>query len=440
MQKLFRVLYSALAMLAFDDGVGRFDSIDGTYDEQTSFDFERNLYFQARTKSMVTPLQSMDGGVNQMGAYEPGEAGVQGCIDRKQITEGDMVRCTLEENVKGKVTYGDMPVRSGGFLSYKNKEFRVNNIDTPALQVPGEMSQQRAKRSLGMIPPRVQRQLSAFMAEQYEFELIPAILEGASPGLLKATTEGGLGVSLGSGSGAGAGVPLMNKWFYTHDTGFCDYSATPATFNSTVNDAIDGIDAEAADKVTLTQLDIIREKMDTELFEPTTFMGKKYKAIAGCDPAIMWRIKRLFDDWYKYSGPRDSSNPFWNTGLIEYEDMLFFSWPNLKKYRPSANSTNSRPDFGPLASDVDPRTYTTSSTNGLIVFMGGGAVLEGYNGSISTTTEYFRHKKAMEYAAHQKMGYVRGEWYSKDGRTDSADNTENRSLMIAAFYEPGVGQ
>lgn len=439
--KFLAAILGIVAMWSMDDagGRGHYDSIGGDYDEQTSFDFQKQLYYQARARHILTPLGSTKGGVNQMGAFEGGD--IQSVIDRQEITEGDMVRFTLEENIKGKVTYGDSAVRSGGFLSYKNKECRINNIDTPAIQVPGEMSQQRVKRSVGEISPAVRRQVIDYMNEQDEFEFIPALLQGASPALLKDQTEGGLGVSLGSGNGAGAGVPLMNKWFYTPDTGFCTYSSTPATFNSTVNDAVNGVDAAAEDRVSLAMLDIIRAKMDDIYFNPATFMGMKFKALAACDPDTMWRIKGLFADWNKYAMPRGKDNPLWSTkDIIVYNEIAYFAWPNLKKYRPAYNAVTGVPDFGPVTADVDPRSYTPTSQKSLILFMGGGAVLEGYNAGIDVTEEVGKHKKSREFSGHKKCGYIRGEWYSKDGRAASADNTENRSLIVAVFDEPGVGQ
>lgn len=436
---LIGILLVLFAAPAFGAGVGRFDSVGGTYDENTALNISTQMYYQARARSMMTALGSTKGGVNQMGAFDGG-ASLQSVISRKEITQGDMVRFTMEDNVKGKVTYGDTAVRAGGFLAYKNKECRVNNIDTPAIQVPGEMSQLRVKGSITDIPAAVRRQVIDFLNDQDEYEFIPALLNGASPGLLKDPSDGGLGVSLGNGSGGGAGVALMNKWFYTPDTSFCAYSTTPATYNSTVNDAVNGIDAAATDMVTLAALDVIRAKLDDIYFEPVDLLGRRVKAAAACDPAVMWRIKGLFSEWNKYAMPRGADNPLWSTkDIILYNEIAYFAWPNLRKYRPAYNAATGVPDFGPVTADADPRTYTNTSTNGLIAFMGADAVLEGYNAAIEVYPEEGRFKKSLEYSARKKVGYMRGEWYCKDGRAASVDNTENRSLVLAAFHEPGVG-
>jgi hypothetical protein len=281
-----------------------------------------------------------------------------------------------------------------------------------------------------------------FLAEEKEFQAIPALIQGASPNLLSSTGDGGLGMSLGSGDGAGAGVPLMNKWFYTKHYGFSTYNSTPATYNDTVDTAIAAIDTSAGDSIQLASLDVIRAKMDEIYFEPIDILGQRLKAVCGLDPDAMWRLKGLLGDWYKYAMPRGEGNPFWNTkGAIIYNEIAYFAWPNLKKYRPTAVNAGPSdcPTFGPVSAGVDPRTYTTSSTNALALFMGGKALLEGYIGQVGIEENWAPFNKACAYSGNEKYGYVRGEWYSKDGRAASVDNTENRSLIIATFYEPGVG-
>lgn len=436
MNRILQAVLQLFAVFSYVDGVGRFDPIGGMYDANTSVAFGKQMYYQANRKSFVSNLPN-----TVVGMYERGD--ISPVIDRMRITEGDKVVFTLEDTVRGKATYGDTPIRAGGFLQFKNMECRVNNIDSPAIQIVGKQSQQLVRQSIDNLPGRTRKQIINWMNAQKEFEVIPALLQGASPSVMKSQAEGGLGISLGVGAGAGAGVPLMNKWFFTPDSGFCTYSTTPATYNATVNTAIGDIDAADADKCTLPFLSTIREKMDDVCFEPVTFLGQELRAIAACDPQIMVRLaKSLLSDINKYSMERGSTNPFWSSKtIIVIDEVAYISWPNLKKYRPSLNSTTGvrGPNFGPLTADTDPRQYSTASTNGLIVFMGGGALKEGFNDEITVTQEVARHEKAMEVAAHMQDGFVRGEWYSKDGRTDSADNVENRSVIVAAFYEPGVG-
>lgn len=437
LEKYLKVIIGLFCTALFVEGVGRFDSVGGTYDEQTTYETDKQLFYSMRTRSLIADLSSTSGGVNEMESF-PGYD-LNPVIRRKQITEGDMLRDTMVEAVTGLVTYGDMPVRAGGFLQFKNQEFRVNQIDSPAYQVVGKMSQQRVKKTLPDLPMETKRQAIEFMREELEFQAIPALLQGASPAVLTAVSSGGLGVSLGVGSGAGAGIPIMGKNWFTPDTGYITYNTTPATWNSTINDAVNGIDAAAADKFTLTFHEIIRGQLDTIPWEPVGIGGKRYKAIAACDPDIMWRLKGLLATYNQYAMSRGSTNPLFNNNYqVELDDVIYFSWPNLKKYRPAYNATTVRPDFGPVTAGVDPRGYTTSSSYGLIIYLGANALLEGYNDELTTTVENYKHGKGWEVAAHIMEGFVRSEWYAKDGRTD-ATACENRSSLVAAFYEPGIG-
>jgi hypothetical protein len=437
------IILGLFSIQFYDDGVGRFDSVGGDYDEQTSFAFFQQMYYQKRAKSLFDNLSN-----SVSGSFEASGTVNGSIIDRTKITEGDKVVFTLQDHINGKASYGDKPVMSGGFLAFKNAEARVNNIDSPAIQIVGRMSQQRVRQSIKNLPMATRQSVINWCAEQTEFEAIPAFLQGASPSVMNGTSDGGLGISLGIGSGAGAGVPLMNKHWYTPDTGIITYSTTPATHNAAVDAAIYGIDSSSNDQFTLAKHTYLRSYMEDILFEPTTFLGMQLKAIALTDPAIMWRLaKSLLADVNKYQMPRGKENPFWTSkDIIVMDEVAYISCPALKKYRPSSTDGTSAtgPAFGPLTADVDPRTYSTSSTNGLIIYCGGGALKEGYNEEVEVTEEHGRHGgtnsiKGMDVAAHFMLGYVRGEFYAKDGRAATADNVENRSIICAAFNEPGVG-
>jgi hypothetical protein len=436
-KKHLNFLLGLFCIALYSDGVGRFDPIGGTYDEQTTYATNKALYYAMRTRSLIADLSRTSGGVNEMESF-PGLQ-LNPVIRRKKIDKGDMIRDTMVEAVRGLVSYGDMPVRAGGFLEFKNQESRVNQIDSPAYQVVGKMSQQRVKETLPDLPEITQQQAIEFMREELEFQAIAAILQGASPAILETAANGGSGISLGVGAGAGAGVPLMGKNWYTTDTGFITYDTTPATHNSTVNDAVNGIDAADADKFTLAQHNLIRARFDNIPWEPVTIGGKRYKAIGAMDPDMMWRLRSLLATYNQYAMPRGKDNPLFNNNYqIEMDDIIYFSWPNLKKYRPAYNATTLRPDFGPVTAGVDPRGYSTSSSYGLVIYLGGNALLEGFNDELWTTTKTYDHGKGWEVSAHMMEGFVRSEWYAKDGRTDTTA-CENRSSLIAAFYEPGIG-
>lgn len=417
---------------------GVFDSIDGTYDEQTSFGFGETLYTEARERTILGPLSRGSDEVSQMIAGgKPLAIDNTACIVRKEIKSGDMVRFTMEEAVKGMPTWGDASVQRGDFVVYKNLEARINNIKSPAIPLPGEMSLQRARESLKDPKGRLRRQVINYMAQEMEYEFLIAMHYGASKAALRSEDDGGLGINLGVGSGVGAGTPLMPKNFYCKDQGFPTYTDVHATWNTNLNTYMSSITA-AADNLTLLILKTLRRQMDKIFFAPAYIDGQRYKAIALTDPDLWYRIDHLLKTDYGNAKPRKTDHEIFGVDhQLVYHGILFLNVPNMEKFRMANQADPDYPDLGP-ALDTDPRDYTVTSSIASIIFLGSGAAFEGYNGKIRTTEEKGYHGDGYEIAARTKDVFVRGEWYAKDGRASAAANTYCNSMMLASFYEGGV--
>ena len=418
---------------------GVFDSIDGTYDEQTSFGFGPTLFVEARERTILGPLSKGRDDVSDMIAGgEPLSVDNTACIVRKEIKKGDMVRFTREEAIKGMPTWGDSDVQRGNFVKYKNLESRVNQIKSPAIPLPGEMSLQRAAESLKNPKGRLRRQVVDYMAQEMEYEFLIALHYGASKAALRSEDDGGLGVNLGVGSGVGAGTPLMGKNFYCKDQGFPTYTDVHATWNSNLNTYMASITA-GADAVTLLIIKTIRRQLDKIHFAPAYIDGKKYKAIALCDPDIWYHLDHLLHDDYELGKPRAQDHEIFGVDhQLVYHGILFLNVPNMEIFRPGYQASPAYPTLGPGLT-VDPRDYAVTSSIGGIMFIGGGAVFEGYNGNVKTTEHKGYHGDGYEIGARTKDVFVRGEWYAKDGRASAAANTYCNSVLYAAFYEAGVG-
>jgi hypothetical protein len=347
-------------------------------------------------------------------------------IKRKQISEVGYMTMTMQEHAIGLPTYGDAQHPGGDYLDYKNLRAYVNKINSPTIPIQGKMVQQRIKMSIENIPAAAKAEILDWSAE-----------EMASPSILKGGED--INFSPGINAGAGVGVPLMNKWWYTKTGGLLTYSTTPATWNSTVNTAVNNMTSSTSSTIALGDLQYIRSVMDDKKFWPVTFNGKKYKSIALCDPELWHRLKNLMGTGFLTAQPRGWDNPLYGVDyVLEYDGFLFIPVPNLKKLRPKYNASQGYPDFGPSMTS-DHRTATPYGYEALIIFVGAMAVVEGYNNSIQVVTNEGKFGKGMDIASEMDLGYVRGEWYSKTGRTDEAA-VRNYSVMVAGFYEPGVGQ
>ena len=413
----------------------------GVKDAQTGFAYERQLFTEMRQRTFIGALSNSGDKIDDFTAGMPQSLNGNAAILRKEITEGDLLRMTMREHSKGMSTYGDLQHPAGDAPAYKNMDARVNMINGCAIPEVGEMDLQRIRMSIANLPADLKEEVLDDMAEIMEMEALYALIKGASPSVLLPTTSGGFGMSLGINAGGGAGVPLMNRWFYTNDTGFDTYSVVPATWNNSVDAAVGGIDATIADSISLASLRIIRGKMDTgKWWNVKGPDGKSYKAICLIDPAAWWRLDSLLKDNYKYALPRGWDNPLYTVDyVIVYDSILYIPCSNLAILRPTYldGSSGVGPTFGPnMTSDF--RDYTNTSTNALCIFIGKRALIEGYNGSVEIHTKEGSFQKGNQIAARTKLGYVRGEWYAKDGRT-SSDTVRNYSVMIAAFYEAGIG-
>lgn len=417
---------------------GVFDSIDGTYDEQTSFGFGPTVYTEARERTILGALSKGRDDVSQMIAGgKPVSIDNTACIVRKEIKAGDMVRFTMEEAVKGMPTWGDSDVQRGDYVVYKNLEARVNTIKSPAIPLPADMSLQRAKLSLMDPKGRLRRQVVDYMAQELEYELLIAGHYGASKAALRSEDDGGLGINLGVGSGVGAGTPLMPKNFYCVDQGFPTYTDVHATWNTNLNTYMSAITA-GADGLTILGIKTIRRQMDRIFFAPAYIDGVRYKAIGLCDPDLWYRLDHLLHDEYENAKPRRTDHEIFGVDhQLVYHGILFLNVPNMEKFRMGNQADPDYPSLGPGLTS-DPRDYSVTSSIASILFIGSGAFFEGYNGNIGITEERGYHGDGYEIGARTKDVFVRGEWYAKDSRASAAANTYCNSLMLASFYEGGV--
>ena len=429
-------------------GPGRFDSVidytSGTYDQQTGFGFDKQMFAEMRAKLMFNPMSKTGEEWDTTIAGGQGAQDVSGSaiVKRVKITSGDEIRYTMEENMIGAPTYGDKQHQPGDFGAFKNMYAKTNMINSPAVPIVGEVAQHRIKDSITNLEPSTRAKVLNWLAQQLDWEDHCALIYGAGPSVLLTTANGGLGHSLGVNAGGGAGVPLMNRWWWMGGDGWVTYSTTPATYNAAVNTAFNAIGSSSGDYVTLAQLKKIRSKMDTEHFGGVTFMGKPWKAVALTDGELFYRIQALLAaSGYLYAAPRGLDNPWFDVDcMLVYDGILYVNDPTLQLMRPTYNSgsghISSVADFGP-AMEADFRDYSNTQTLAMIHFLGRNAIIEGYDGSVIAKDKWADFDKGCQVAARTMHGALRGEWYAKDGRTDAA-TVRNYSVMSACFYEPGV--
>jgi hypothetical protein len=452
LQRLFDSIIGLVNYRPHVGGSGTFDAVPAytasNYDAQTGISFEKQLFMEARTRTIIGALSrdgAGGGAITDM--YSGSGPSLEGSNVIKKINFSDtnMITMTMSEHMKGLPTYGAAQHPAGDPLSFKNMRAFVNLINAPTCPILDEGALLRIKQSITGLNGTLQKQeVLDWMAEEMEIQFLYSLIYGASPSILQAGSDCNL--SLGINAGAGAGVPLMPRWYFDGQAGFPTYSLTPGTWNSTVNSAINTIGTNSGAVISLADLLVIRNKMDVEKFWPITFDGKKFKAIGLCDSEVWHRIKVLLNNpGFVYAMPRGEDNPYFGVDeYINYNGFCLLSVPNVNKLRPTYNSGSGYisgvADFGPSMA-IDHRDFTTSSAIGLILFVTRQAAVEGNNGSIKTGVQGGKNDKGGEVWARTNLGYVRSEWYVKDGRATSTDYSlvRNYSMMLGAWYEPGIG-
>jgi hypothetical protein len=407
-----------------------------TNSEIVRFKVEKELFYKMTWKTIVGKL---NGGREVQTTERRFEGGLQkvdlgnsSLIQEKTISEGNEFRLTMMESLDGDAQYGDEPVASGDYSQYKHTRGFVNQIDSPAWQLPGRCSLKQAAELLSNPKSDLLNQIATWVAQEVDFEWIRSALMGASRGLLR-TDKGGLGVTL---PGATAGQFRSCYNFYVPGTGLVTPSRTRATHEANVATALNTLANSSTYHFDMAQHDKIGDLIETLNLEPPTIGGKEFQAVVVLDRALLWRMTArsgTYETLAKEARERSKDNPALNhMEHIVLDDILYVPYRWLEKFRPTV--ANSLPVYGPGIGS-SPRNYTNTSKICLALVMGAKSFLRGRDKRVWTTTETGKHDKGVEYAAHWDDGFVRNEWDAKDGRTEM----ENPHMFAAAFYDAGIG-
>jgi len=404
----------------------------GTKDYIIEFETAKNLNHEYRHMSAFGALSKPMKMETGPGYPEQGKDVAQSsCIWTKEISAGDEVRFTLEQNMRGAPTYGDAPVKMGDYLAYLHANIILNKQTTPATPVQEEMSQHRVRRVLSNPQSNIRHQLVMYLNEQYVYDILDAFWKGASPNLLEATAQGGRALNLG----LGAGVQVSPQHFLVAGSGFVSGVSGTSAFETNINTALGGLTDTSGDKFTRSFIHNLRYAITEKKIAPTVMgengQGKWYCA---CDPHLLARVtdpdNSLHQDWQQ-SMERGKMNPVFGHTAIEVNDLVFFPEERLKQYRWVDNS-----GANVWGSNIpDKRDLVVSSNVALMMVMGNGALLEGHSGEVRVTYDEGFHGQGKSIAANVKQSFMRTRWVPKDGRSGVV---LEQGQMACAFYENGL--
>ncbi len=356
------------------------------------------------------------------------------CIREKEITTGNEARMTFVDDPVGMAKYGDAAVVTGNYKTYKHQKCWINQVDSEALPLPGRCSLKMVNDVITDPKSDVLADRLRWAGEEMDYDFIRACLRGASRGILAAVADGGLYEKLYDASTGGTIRSAQN--FYGANGGFATASATIATHETNCGTRLSALSDNALYGFDIGEHRKMREAVKTKRFKRARVGGQEYDSFCLIDPDLLWRLATdsTYTSLMSAAALRGKDNPAINMmEPIVLDGIAYCPYERLKAFRPSV--ANSVPVYG-AADTYDPRTYANTQKICLAIYMGADAVARCTDKTVWPTTEEGEHQKGVEIAVHYDDGFTRIEPGTYDGSTAAL---ESNSMIVGAWYDPGVG-
>lgn len=402
----------------------------GTNDYVVSFETQKNLAYEYRQRSVIGKLSKpvSTKTVGSGPAAREMDIAQSAATWSKEISKGDECRFTLEQMLTGDPTYGDAAVRDGDYLAYLHATVFLNQLDTPAFPLAGDMSAQRVADVLSDPQGQMRNAITMYLSEQYVIDYYEGFLRGASRNLLAARADGGRALNLG----ISAGTQVSPENFLVAGSGFVSGTSGTSGYETQLGTDLAGLTDTAGDYISRDFIHSLRYAITDRKIKPVMMDGAE-KWFAPCDPYLMARLTKPgggLDEAWKTARERSKENPAFGHGTIELNDIVFFPDYWLGKFAPDITSGVIYGQSG-----IDRREFTPTSTIRLMLILGDGSMLDAHNGEVNITVENGRHGKGKTLSGHIKQSFMRTRYIPKDGRSSLV---VNQSGMCCAFYEPGL--
>jgi len=352
-------------------------------------------------------------------------SGKESPVHEKTLNENNTARFTLEEELEGMPTYGDAPVKPGDYQKYLHAVIEARTISSPGFPIMGFESADNAKRVIPFsdLVSRKKSAISTWMNREYDLDAIRAILYGLSRGLYM-KEDGGKGTELyGTNASTRWRAPLNSYVCGVGQTGFTAQDAGNATtHNNNLGQLLSLLTpGNAAQKFNWDTHRAISALIDKARLRPVKLNGQQYRAVVLTDIRNIYSLRsdpELLDTW-KRATPRDDKNlALFSRNSLVLDDIFYLPTEILSWFRPTVNqSTGEIVRFG-CGFDLDPRSpaFTNDSNITMSIVLGAGALRRGRRKYAMRFTEFDApHDKGKELAVHWDDGWMRNEWFSKDG-------------------------
>jgi hypothetical protein len=363
------------------------------------------------------------------------DAGNDSPIWEKSAIENAECRFTQRERMTGNATYGDADVKTGRFAQYKHSVCYVRQVDSPAQPIVGFESSENIKQVINDLVSAEKADIALWRQQEIELDAFRGIFLGASRGLLH-TEDGARGVAL-TGAAAGQYRSCYNT-YVEGQSSLTTPNVTRATHEGTLSTLLAALSDAAAYAFDFDSHKRASYLIQQLKFKPVRIGGRQYRALAVIDPRNVERMAAVggtLAGLFQYAWERGSKNPaLYGMKALELDDILYIPSMYMEYFRPTADGTTVT--YG-CDLNTDPRDgYTNASNITQTVYMGAGALLRGRRKNVWVTDAENRHGKGREYSMHYHDGWMRNEWFTKDGRS----SISNDSMLICYNYDPGVGK
>lgn len=357
---------------------------------------------------------------------------------RIEKTQGDTHNWTMQKALKGRPTFGDQRPETGPTLGFLHAETVLHKTRSMAVPLPADMDQIRAASTIdinwdGSIRDELMQWNGDFMAH----ETIMTTLTGASPNLLRPTTEGARAIDLGRG----AGVQVSPKHIIVRGIG----KVSGATLDAREADAISKIGslstATASHLLTANALMELSEELSSAQTEMVGLdIGGEERfllvlpsisrnALQGNNSGVV--------DYAKYTAAWGPNSPLLRMAKFEIGKFIVFYDDILNKYSPDVTGSNIV--WGKNTTEFQSwkrgDLTTAQKGRGVGIIYGQKAILQAYKAGIEYTTDEGPHGTSKEIATQVRRSSVRAMWKDKQ---DASALPEEYGTMLFAYAEKGI--
>jgi hypothetical protein len=354
-------------------------------------------------------------------------SGKESPVHEKTLSENNTAKFTLEEELEGMPTYGDAPVKPGDYQKYLHATIEARTISSPGFPIMGFESADNAKRVIPMndLVSRKKAAISTWMNREFDLDGLRAYLYGLSRGLYM-REDGGKGTQLN-------GTDDATRWRAPWNT-FVDgvgqdgltpqSAASAATHNNNLGALLNTLSpGNPGQRFRYETHDIIDKLIDQIRLRSVKILGEEFRAVVLMDMRNLYSLRRdpeLRELWMKATPRSDKNFAIFSRDYHILDNILYLPVEILKWFRPTVNqSTGEIVRFG-CGFDLDPRspTFRNDSNITMSIVLGAGALRRGRRKYAMKFTEAAApHDKGKEIAVHWDDGWMRNEWFSKDGGT-----------------------